>query len=279
MISFVGAGPGAADLITIRGAKRLEEADIVVWAASLVPEGLLSHCRPEVEIHDSKRMTLEQVTAVFAANPDAVIVRLHSGDPSVYSAIGEQISWCVEHGRSFEIVPGVGALAATAAAAVHELTIPGLAQSVVLTRLAHRTAASAAEGERLHLLARPGVTMAVFLSAARPDALQDELLQIGSAFTPDTPVVIGDRVSWPQERIVRTTVSALADTLREMGVTTTVLVLVGEALRREAPPVRSHVYLPSFATSFRGAEVDVAAEVDHARDADIDSVSHAEGES
>ena len=194
------------------------------------------------------------MTAVFAANPEAAIVRLHSGDPSIYSAIGEQIAWCVEHDRSFEIVPGVGAAAATAAAAGHELTIPGLAQSVVLTRLAHRTAASAGDGERLHQLAQPGVTMAVFLSAARPDALQDELLQIGSAFTADTPVVIGERVSWPQERIVRSTVGALADTLREMGVTTTVLVLVGEALRGAEPPGRSHVYLPSFATSFRGAE-------------------------
>ena len=256
MISFVGAGPGAADLITIRGANRLAAADIVVWAASLVPEELLGHCRPGVEVHDSKVMTLEQVTGVFAAHPDASIVRLHSGDPSIYSAIGEQIAWCSEHERSFEIVPGVGAASATAAAAGHELTIPGLAQSVVLTRLAHRTVASTAAGERLHQLALRGVTMAVYLSAARPDALQEELLQIGSAYSADTPVVIGERVSWPDERIMRTTIGALADTLRAMGVTTTVLVLVGEALRRAEPPVRSHVYLPSFATSFRRSDAD-----------------------
>lgn len=269
MISFVGAGPGAADLITIRGADRLAKADVVVWAASLVPKEVLDHCREGVELHDSKHMTLEQVTAVFAANPDAAIVRLHSGDPSIYSAIGEQIAWCVAHERPFEVVPGVGAAAATAAAAGHELTIPGLAQSVVLTRLAHRTAASAAEGEQLRRLAQPGVTMAVYLSAARPEALQDELLQLGSAYGPDTPVVIGERVSWPDERLVRSTVGELATTLREMAVTTTVLVLVGEALRRAEPPFRSHVYLPSFATSFRPSRSSDAAAYSPGRSARV----------
>ncbi len=253
MISFVGAGPGAADLITIRGARLLAEADVVVWAASLVPEELLSHCHAGVELHDSKHMTLEQVTAVFGAHPEAAIVRLHSGDPTVYSAIGEQIAWCVANGRRFRIVPGVSSVNAAAAAAGHELTIPGLAQSVVLTRLAHRTSASTADGERMGALALPGVTMAVFLSAARPEALQDELLGVGSAYASDTPAVIAQRVSWPDERLVRTTVGQLADALRQLGATTTVLVLVGEALREAAPPVRSHVYLPSFDTSFRSS--------------------------
>ena len=253
MISFVGAGPGAADLITIRGAQRLARADVVVWAASLVPHELLEHCRGGVELHDSSLMTLEQVTAVFASQPDASIVRLHSGDPTVYSAIGEQIAWCVARGRPFEIVPGVSSMGAAAAAAGQELTVPGIAQSVVLTRLAHRTSASTAEGERMGALARPGVTMAVFLSAARPEALQEELLAAGSVYAHDTPAVIALRVSWPDERIVRTTVGALAASLRDLGETTTVLVLVGEALRRAAPPVRSHVYLPGFETSFRSS--------------------------
>ena len=253
MISFVGAGPGAPDLITIRGANRLAAADVVIWAASLVPEELLIHCRSGVVVHDSKVMTLEDVTAVYAAHPDAAIVRLHSGDPSVYSAIGEQIAWCVAHDRTFEVVPGVSSVSAAAAAAGHELTVPGLAQSVVLTRLAHRTVGSQAAGERLRDLARPGVTMAVFLSAARPDALQRELLEVGTAFRPSTPALIAERVSWPQERLVRTTVGGLADSLRELGAATTVLVLVGDALGRADPPVRSHVYLPAFETSFRSA--------------------------
>lgn len=253
MISFVGAGPGAADLITLRGAARLRTADVVVHAASLVPEALLEHCRPGVELHDSKSMTLEEVTDIYAAHPEAAIVRLHSGDPAVYSAIAEQVDWCVAHQRSFEIVPGVSSFSAAAAAAGHELTVPGVAQSVVLTRLAHRTAASLADGERLAALARPGVTMAVFLSAARPEALQAELLDLASAYQPGTPALIAHRVTWPDERLVRSTVGELAAALAELGATTTVLVLVGDALAGRAAPRRSHVYDPGFAHRHRPA--------------------------
>src|SRR4029079_8727713 len=121
------AGPGAPDLITLRGAARLGAADVVVSAASLVPGGVLLHCRDDVELHDSKTMTLEDVPALYARHPDAAIVRLHSGDPSVYSAIGEQIDWGLEHERAFEIVPGVGSLAPAAAAVGCELTRPGVA--------------------------------------------------------------------------------------------------------------------------------------------------------
>ena len=250
MISFVGAGPGAADLITVRGAARLAAADVVVWAASLVPEAVLQHCRPDVELHDSKEMTLEDVVAVYERHPDARIVRLHSGDPTVYSAIGEQIDWCVAHERAFEIVPGVSSLAAAAAAAGHELTAPAVAQSVVLTRLAHRTAASMPSGEGVAEYARVGGTMAVFLSAARPDALQDELLALGSVYGPATPALIAARVSWPDEQIVRTTVGNLAADLRALGRTTTVLVLVGDALG-DGGRARSYVYAPDYAHSFR----------------------------
>ena len=142
MISFVGAGPGAADLITLRGRDRLAAADVVVWASSLVPEALLAHARPGVTVLDSKAMTLEDVLAVYAAHPASAIVRLHSGDPAVYGAIQEQIDWCVANERDFEIVPGVSSLGAAAAALGRELTIPRLSQSVVLTRLGGRTAAS-----------------------------------------------------------------------------------------------------------------------------------------
>jgi precorrin-4/cobalt-precorrin-4 C11-methyltransferase len=193
------------------------------------------------------------VTAVYADRPEAAIVRLHSGDPSVYGAIGEQLDWCVTHGRDFEIVPGVSSLAAAAAAAGRELTAPGLAQSVVLTRLAHRTAASVPERESVAAFARLGPTMGLFLSAARPDALQAELTAVGSAYGPDTPAVLAHRVSWPDERLVRTTVGRLADDLRALGATTTVLVLVGEALGHEAPPRPTHVYAADYAHSFRPA--------------------------
>ncbi len=149
MISFVGAGPGAADLITLRGAARLQAADVVVWASSLVPEALLEHCRPDVEVHDSATMTLEDVLDVYGAHDETTaIVRLHSGDPAIYGAIAEQMDWCLAEGRSFEIVPGVSSVGAAAAALARELTIPGVSQSVVLTRLPGRTAASMPEGAR-----------------------------------------------------------------------------------------------------------------------------------
>lgn len=251
MISFVGAGPGAPDLLTLRGARRLAEADVVVWAASLVPAAVLDHCRPDVELHDSAEMTLEDVTAVYDERPDAAIVRLHSGDPSVYSAIAEQIDWCVAHERAFEIVPGVSSMAAAAAAAGRELTVPGLAQSVVMTRLANRTKSSVPARERLARFAVLGPTMAVFLSAARPDELQAELLALDSAYDASTPAVLAHRVSWPDEQVVASTVGTLADDLRALGATTTVLVLVGEALRAAQVPARSHVYAPDYAHSFR----------------------------
>ena len=253
MISFVGAGPGAPDLITLRGAQRLANADIVIWAASLVPEAVLAHCRSDVIRHDSKAMTLEEVTEVFAAHPTAAIVRLHSGDPSVYSAIAEQIAWCVAHDHPLEIVPGVSSMAAAAAAGGHELTVPGVAQSVVQTRLAHRTARSMPPREQVRSFAATGATMVLYLSAARPAELRTELIADGAGYAPDTPVLIASRVSWPDERLVRSTVDQLADDLHELGATMTVLILVGEALRGGAPipPERSHVYDPTFTHSFR----------------------------
>ena len=251
MISFVGAGPGAPDLITVRGRDRLAAADVVVWASSLVPEAILGHARPEAEIHDSATMTLEDVLAVYAgASAEAVVVRLHSGDPSVYGAIGEQIDWCVAQERDFEIVPGVSSLGAAAAAVGRELTQPGVAQSVVLTRLAGRTAASMPARESVAAFAVTGATMAVFLSAARPAELAEQLLGTGSAYTVDTPAAIVARASWPDERVVMTTVGGLAADLVALDMRTTVLVLVGPALG-EGAGGRSHLYSPGFAHKFR----------------------------
>jgi precorrin-4/cobalt-precorrin-4 C11-methyltransferase len=249
LISFVGAGPGAPDLITLRGADRLRRADVVVWASSLVPEAVLDHARPGAAVHDSAGMTLEDVLAVYDQHPDARIVRLHSGDPAIYGALQEQLDWCTARRRPFEIVPGVSSLTAAAAAVRRELTAPAVSQSVVLTRLAARTGASVPEHERLAELAASGCTLAVFLSAAQPEALQAELLRPPSAFQPTTPAAIVVRASWPDEQIVPTTVGRLAADLRATGATTTVLVLVGDVL--EAAPARSHLYAPSFAHRFR----------------------------
>ena len=249
MISFVGAGPGAADLITLRGRDRLAGADVVIWASSLVPEELLVHTGPGVTVHDSAQMTLEDVLAVYAARPGAAIVRLHSGDPSVYGAIQEQIDWCLANQRDFEIVPGVSSVSAAAAAIRRELTIPRVAQSIVLTRLAGRTAASMPKGESVAAFAALGATMAIFLSAARPVELQSELLATGSAYDVETPAAIVVRATWPDEQVVMTTVGRLAEDLDAVGARTTVLVLVGSALVGAAP--RSRLYAPDYAHRFR----------------------------
>jgi len=286
VISFVGAGPGAADLITLRGAARLAAADVVVWAGSLVPEAVLDHCRPGIELHDSATMTLEDVLAVYAAHDETtLIVRLHPGDPAIYGAIAEQIDWSLAAERSFEVVPGVSSVGAAAAALARELTVPGVSQSVVLTRLAGRTAASmpprargtggvppttaagaakargtggvppttaaGAAKEGVAAFAPHGATMAVFLSAARPDELAAELLAPGSGYGPDTPAAVVVRASWPDETIVRTTVGRLADDLRATGATMTALVLVGEVLAEEPVRRRSHLYEPAYTTAYR----------------------------
>ncbi|MDQ3763019.1 MAG: precorrin-4 C(11)-methyltransferase [Actinomycetota bacterium] len=247
LISFVGAGPGAPDLLTLRGAYRLAAADVVIWASSLVPAAVLEHCRGGVELHDSAGMTLEDVLAVYTEHPDAAIVRLHSGDVSLYSALTEQITWCTEHKRAFEIVPGVGSLAAAAAAVGVELTAPGVAQSAVLTRLGGgRTAASMPAGESVASFARHGTTMAIYLSAARPTALRNELL---AGYPPQTPAIIVAKASWPDEAVITTTVDGLVEAVTESGIRTAALVLVGPAL--SGAGARSRLYDPTYSHGCR----------------------------
>ncbi len=254
MISFVGAGPGAADLITVRGAQRLAAADVVIWAGSLVSEAVLADCRADVVLHDSKTMTHEEVCAVFAEHAGLAIVRLHSGDPTIFSAIGEQIAWCRERDRQFEVIPGVSSVTATAAAAGRELTVPGVSQSVVLTRLADRTAASVPERETIARFAASGATMALFLSVGQVNRLTEELLAPGSGYEPATPVVVAYRVSWPDEQILCTTIGSLANVIRAAGFAATTMILVGPALATAAPPRCSHVYAAGYTTRYRQAE-------------------------
>lgn len=249
MISFVGAGPGAADLLTLRAVDRLARADVVVWASSLVPEAVLDHAAPGAALHDSAGMTFEDVTAVYEAHPDAAIVRLHSGDLSLYSAVQEQIDWCLARERAFEIVPGVGSLAAASAAVARVLTVPAVAQSLVATRLPGRTEASMPPGETVAAFARHRTTMAVYLSGARPEQLQDELRAGGEGYPDDTPAAVVVRATWPDERVLLTTVGELAATMRTDGARTTVLVLVGPALAGAAP--RCRLYDPAYAHGHR----------------------------
>ncbi len=250
-ISFVGAGPGAADLITLRGAKRLAEADIVIWASSLVPQELLNHCSADVEVHDSATMTLEDVLALYQNNPQAKIVRLHSGDPSIYGAIQEQIDWCRTQNRDFEIVAGVTSVSAAAAEIGRELTIPKRGQAVTYTRLAGRTNASMRPGEDVAAFATNGSTMAILLSGAKPDQLQHDLLGEGSGYTADTPAVVIVRATWPDQQIVTTTVGGVAEAIRSTGATMTLTVLVGDVLSEEPVDARSHLYDPAYTTAYR----------------------------
>jgi precorrin-4/cobalt-precorrin-4 C11-methyltransferase len=249
VITFVGAGPGAADLLTLRGAERLGAAEVVVWASSLVPAEVLDHAAPGAVIHDSAGMTFEDVTAVYRANADAAIVRLHSGDLSLYSALQEQVDWCLANEREFEIVPGIGALAAASAAVARELTVPAVAQSLVATRLPGRTAASMPAGESVAAFAAHRTTMAVYLSGARPEQLQDELRAGGAGYPDDTPAAVVVRATWPDERVMLTTVGDLVRAMRADGARTQVLVLVGPALAGAAP--RCRLYDPDYAHGHR----------------------------
>lgn len=244
---FIGAGPGAADLLTFRAAAAIAEADVVVWASSLVHEDVLAHARPDAEILDSKILTLEDVLGVYrrAVDEGLVVARIHSGDPGLYGAVQEQIERADELGLSWEIVPGVTSVAATAAAAGRELTVPEVAQSVIMTRLATRTPMP--PGEQLRELAAHGTTMALFLSASRGRRLQEELLAGG--YAGDTPCVVGYRVSWPDEQVVTCDLDQLAATIRQLGVTVHTMVLVGPALRGGG--TRSHLYAPDFSHTHR----------------------------
>ena len=247
---FIGAGPGAPDLLTIRGAKLIAEADVVVWARSLVHEGVLEHASSDAEIIESTTIPLEGVLELYerAVREDLEVARIHSGDPSLWGAVLEQVEFCEELGLDWEIVPGVSSLGAAAASIGRELTVPEVAQSVILTRRASRTPMP--NNEDIRAFAAHGTTMAIFLSAARPHPLQEELLEGG--YAPDTPCAVVYKASWPDEQVIECRLDELADRIREAGFTRQALVLVGPGL--EAAGTRSHLYSPAFSHSFRKAE-------------------------
>ncbi len=247
MIHFVGAGPGAPDLITLRGAALLREADVVIWAGSLVNPALLENCKIGCEIFDSSRMTLDEVLAVMerAEAEGKTTVRLHTGDPSLYGALREQLDALRQRDVAFDVTPGVSSLFGAAAALGAEFTLPGVSQSLIVTRLAGRTPVP--EKEALRSLARSGASMALFLSAGMLDEVQTELLAGG--YAPDTPAALVYKASWPDERVVRCTVGTLAAAGAEAGIAKTALILIGGFL--VAPYEKSRLYDPSFTTGFR----------------------------
>lgn len=250
MIQFVGAGSGAADLITVRGARLLEAADVIVYAGSLVNPDLLTYAKPGCEIHDSAKMTLEEVMAVMlpAEAAGKRVVRLHTGDPCLYGAIREQMDVLDANGVPYEVVPGVSSFCGAAAALKAEYTLPEVSQTVIITRMAGRTPVP--ERESIRRLASHGSTMVLFLSTGLIPRLVEELLA-GGIYTEDTPAALVYKATWPDERVFRCTVGTLAQTAQSNGITKTALITVGGFLGKDY--ARSKLYDPSFTTEFREA--------------------------
>ena len=250
MVHFVGAGPGALDLLTRRGTALLAEADVVVYAGSLVTPALRGLVRQGGSVYNSAEMTLEQVIGVLerAHRSGQTAVRLHTGDPCLYGAIREQMDALDRLAIPYDDTPGVSSFCGAAAALCAEYTLPGVSQSVIITRMAGRTPVP--ERESIAALAAHGATMVVFLSAGMLPGLQEALLQ--GAYTRETPAAIVFKATWPEEKVVRCSLGALAETGRQNGISHTALVLVGDFLRGDYE--RSKLYDPAFSTGFREAE-------------------------
>ena len=242
MIHFIGAGPGAADLITVRGARLLGEADVIIYAGSLVNPALLDGRKEGCAVYDSASMTLEEVLEVMRAaeRRGETTVRLHTGDPSLYGAIREQMDALDREGISYDVTPGVSSFSGAAAALEAEYTLPDVSQSVIITRMAGRTPVP--EGEQLRKLASHGCTMVLFLSTGLLERVEEEL-QAGG-YAPDTPAAIVYKATWPEEKVYRCTVSTLARTARENRITKTALITVGHFLGNSYE--RSKLYDPAF---------------------------------
>lgn len=249
MIYFVGAGSGAPDLITVRGAELLRKADVVVYAGSLVNPALLKDCKNDCTIYNSAKMTLEEVMEVMipAAQAGKLVVRLHTGDPCVYGAHREQMDILDTQQIPYEIVPGVSSFCGAAAALKAEYTLPDVSQTVILTRMEGRT--SVPPKEKIELLAAYGATMVIFLSAGQMEQLSERLMQGG--YAAETPVGIVYKATWPDEKVVRTTVGEMARAAESAGITKTALITVGNFLGDQYE--RSKLYDPTFTTEFREA--------------------------
>ncbi len=249
MVHFIGAGPGGADLITVRGARLLGEADVIIYAGSLVNPALLDGRKAGCQVHDSAKMTLEEVVGVMeeAERRGETTVRLHTGDPALYGAIREQMDELDRLGIAYDVTPGVSAFSGAAATLCAEYTLPEVSQSVIITRMAGRTPVP--EGEQLRKLASHGCTMVLFLSTGLLEEVEREL--VAGGYPPHTPAAIVYKATWPEEQVYRCTVSTLAQTARENGITKTALITIGNFLGEKYQ--RSKLYDPAFTHEFREA--------------------------
>ena len=250
MVHFVGAGSGAVDLITVRGARLLGEADVVIYAGSLVNPELLKYAKPGCEIHDSAKLTLEQVIDIIktAEAGGKTTVRLHTGDSSIYGAVREQFDALEKLGIDYDVCPGVSAFCGAAAALRAEYTLPDVSQSVIITRAAGRTPVP--DRESIRSFAQHKATMVLFLTTSLADDAQRELIEGG--YAPETPAAVVYKATWPDQKIFRCTVGTLGDTVRDNGLTKTSLIVVGSFLGDNYD--RSKLYDPGFTTEFRQAE-------------------------
>ncbi len=248
MVYFVGAGTGAADLITVRGMRLLQQADVIIYAGSLVNPELLSYAERTCEIYNSAKMTLQEVIAVMqrAESEGRTTVRLHTGDPSVYGAVREQMDELDRLGISYESCPGVSACFGAAASLNLEYTLPGVSQSLIITRMAGRTGVP--EGESIESLAAHRASMAIYLSAGMLEELSRRL--VAGGYEKQTPAALVYKATWPQEKALFCTLETLPQAAREQGITKTALVLVGEAVAHRHYQ-KSKLYDPAFSTGFR----------------------------
>lgn len=230
LVHFIGAGPGDPELITVKGARLIEEADFVIYAGSLVQERVLKYCRPGAEVLDSAPMHLEEITAVMVerARAGKKVARVHTGDPSLYGALREQAAVLDREGVGYEVVPGVSSAFASAAAIKKELTVPGITQTVIFTRQAGRTPVP--EAESLSSLAKHGATICIFLSAAMIDKVVEEL---SAGYAPGTPAAVVYRASWDDELIITGTLADIADKVKAASIDRQAMIIVGRAIGEE----------------------------------------------
>ena len=250
MIHFVGAGSGAVDLITVRGAKELEQADVIIYAGSLVNKELLTYAKESCLLYDSATMTLEEVLAVMIATEKEgkTTVRLHTGDPCLYGAIREQMDELEAQGIPYSYTPGVSSFCGAAAALKAEYTLPDVTQTVIITRMSGRTPVP--EKEELSLLASHGATMVLFLSTGLIPKVVTQLLA-GGVYTKDTPVALVYKATWDDEKVFHCTIETLEATAKDNGITKTALITVGDFLGDRYE--RSKLYDPTFTTEYRQA--------------------------
>lgn len=252
MVYFVGAGSGAADLITVRGKKLLEKADVIIYAGSLVNPELLAYAKPDCEFHNSAKLTLEEILEIMekAEKEGKMTIRLHTGEPSIYGAVREQMDALDERGIPYESCPGVSACFGAAASLNLEYTLPEVSQSLIITRMAGKTPVP--EKESIESFAAHGASMAIYLSAGMLEELSRRL--IAGGYAKDTPTALVYKATWPEEERYLCTVESLPKVAAEHGINKIAVVLVGPAIAQSGY-ARSRLYAPDFATEYRPAKV------------------------